>query len=220
MFAIKRSKSYLVLYRLIQLIFIPFLKLVYRVELINKKKFIDLPNGGLVLCCNHVSSLDPIIMCSFFPRPIYFMSKIELFKNEFVRGILGFVNSFPVNRIGVGRNSIAKAAEVLKAGSVFGIFPEGTRSIDGEIGETRRGVGLIAYLGNAPILPMAIYNSKKDPRSNNKKTNKKNLFLKVKIIFGEIIDTKAILLKYPKKEAISIISETVMTEIKILYSKF
>lgn len=218
MFAIKRSKNYLILYRLIQLIFIPFLKLIYRVEVINKKNFSDLPKGGLVLCCNHVSALDPIVMCSFFPRPVYFMSKIEIFRNKFARAILGFVNSFPVNRSGVGRSSIAKAAEVLKAGSVFGIFPEGTRSIDGEIGEIRRGVGLIAYLGNAPILPIAIYNSKKVPSENIKK--KKYLFLKVKIIFGEIIDTKAILSRYPKKEAVAIISGLVMDQIKMLYSKF
>lgn len=218
MFAIKRSRSYLIIYRLIQFIFIPFLKLVYRVEVINQKKISNLPKGGLVLCCNHVSALDPIVMCSFFPRPVYFMSKIELFRNRFVRGILGFVNSFPVNRSGVGRSSIAKAAEVLKAGSVFGIFPEGHRSIDGEMGDTRRGVGLVAYLGKAPILPIAIYNSKKDPRENTNK--KKYLFLKVKIIFGELIDTESILLKYPKKEAIDIISDTVMNEIKILYSKF
>jgi 1-acyl-sn-glycerol-3-phosphate acyltransferase len=218
MFAIKRSKSYLIVYRLIQLVFIPFLKLVYRVEVINQKKISSIPKGGLVLCCNHVSALDPIVMCSFFPRPVYFMSKIEIFRNRFVRGILGFVNSFPVNRSGVGRSSIAKAVEVLKAGSVFGIFPEGHRSIDGEIGDTRRGVGLVAYLGKAPILPIAIYNSKKDPREDIDK--KKYLFLKVKIIFGDIIDTEAILLKHPKKEAIAIISDLVMDEIKMLYSKF
>ena len=218
MFAIKRSRSYLIIYRLIQLIFIPFLKIFYKTEAINQKKISDLPEGGLVLCCNHVSALDPIVMCAFFPRPVYFMSKIELFRNRFVRGILGFVNSFPVNRSGVGRSSIAKAAEVLKAGSVFGIFPEGHRSADGEMGDTRKGVGLVAYLGKAPILPIAVYNSKKDPRDNNRK-KKRFSFLKIKIIFGEIIDTRSILLKYPKKEAISIISDLVMDEIKLLYSK-
>src|SRR5680860_1918041 len=205
MFAIKRSRSYSIVYRLIQFVFIPFLKIIYRVEVINEKKISDIPQGGLVLCCNHVSALDPIVMCCFFPRPVYFMAKIELFRNRFVRAILGFVNSFPVNRKGVGRNSIAKAAEILKAGSVFGIFPEGTRSADGEIGETRRGVGLVAYLGNAPILPVAIYNSKKAPHENIE--SKKHLLLKVKIVYGDIIDTESILSKYPKKEAIGIISE-------------
>src|SRR5665811_1789124 len=188
MFAIKRSRSYLIVYRLIQFVFIPFLKIIYRVEVINDKKLSDIPRGGLVLCCNHVSSLDPIVMCCFFPRPVYFMAKIELFRNRFVIAILGFVNSFPVNRHGVGRNSIAKAVEVLKAGSVFGISPEGTRSADGEIGETRRGVGLISYLGNVPILPVAVYNSKKVPRENT--NSKKHLFLKVKIVYGEIIYTE------------------------------
>ncbi len=217
MFAIKRSKTYMIVYRLIQFVFIPFLKIVYRVEVINEKKPSDIPTGGLVLCCNHVSSLDPIVLCCFFPRPVYFMAKIELFRNRFVRGILLFVNSFPVNRKGVGRNSIAKAAEVLKAGSVFGIFPEGTRSADGEIGETRRGVGLVAYLGNAPILPVAIFNSEKVPGENT--DSKKYRFLKIKIIYGDIIDTKTIFSEYPKKEAIDVISEMVMNNIKMLYLK-
>ncbi len=69
-----------------------------------------------------------------------------------------------------------------------------------------------------PILPIAIYNSKKDPYENINK--KKYLFLKIKIIFGDLIDTESILSKYPKKEAIDIISNLVMDKIKILYSQF
>lgn len=218
MFTVKRSRVYLVFFKFIQLFFIISLKLLYRVEVLNREKFSSVPKNGLVLCCNHVSALDPIVMGAFFPRPVYFMAKIELFRNRFVRGILGFVNSFPVNRNGVGRNSVAKAIEILKSGNVFGIFPEGHRSDNGEIGDTRRGVGLIAYLGNASVMPMAIYNSRKDPREKNNKN--KELLLKVKIIFGDVINTEEICLKYPKKEAISIISGLAMDSIKKLYEKF
>ncbi|MHB1377982.1 MAG: lysophospholipid acyltransferase family protein, partial [Candidatus Humimicrobiaceae bacterium] len=92
---------------------------------------------------------------------------------------------------------------MLKSGNVFGIFPEGTCSSSGEMGEVRKGVGLIAYLSHALILPMAIYNSKKVPRENRKK----NLFLKIKIIFGDLINTEEIILNYSKKEAIEKISD-------------
>lgn len=217
MFTIKRSKSYLIFYKFIQIFINPFLRLLYRVEIINKKNSYVMPKGGLILCCNHASSLDPIMMCAYFPRPIYFISKIELFRNKFVKFVLEFFNSFPVNREGVGRNAVGTAVEILKTGNVFGIYPEGTRSPSGEMGEVRRGVGLIAYLGNVPILPMAIYNSKKVPRENN---NKKYLFLKIKIIFGDLINTEEIFSKHPKKEAIAIISELAMDNIKMLYSKF
>lgn len=195
----------------------PFLKLIYRVEIINGNNAYLNMNGGLILCSNHLSPLDPIMMCEYFPRPIYFMSKIELFKNKFLKSFLELFNSFPVNRTGFGRNPINTAVKILKSGNVFGIFPEGTCSISGEMGEVRKGVGLIAHLSHALILPMAIYNSKKVQRENNKK---KYLFLKIKIIFGDLINTEEIFSKHPKKEAITIISELAMDNIKILYSKF
>ena len=194
----------------------PFLKLIYRVEIINGNNAYLNMNGGLILCSNHLSPLDPIMMCEYFPRPIYFMSKIELFKNKFLKSFLELFNSFPVNRTGFGRNPINTAIKILKSGNVFGIFPEGTCSISGEMGEVRKGVGLIAYLSHALILPMAIYNSKKVPHENRKK----NLFLKIIIIFGDLINTEEIILNYSKKEAIEKISDIVMNNIKTLYSKF
>ncbi|MCE5330405.1 1-acyl-sn-glycerol-3-phosphate acyltransferase [bacterium] len=184
-------------------------------EVINGKSPYLNMNGGLILCSNHTSSLDPIVICAYFPRPIYFISKIELFRNRFLRSFFGFFNSFPIDRTGFGRNPINNAVKVLKSGNVFGIFPEGTRSDSGELGEIRKGIGLIAYLSHASILPIAIYNSKKVSREKNRK----NLFLKIKIIFGELIDTDEIISNYSKKEAVEKISDTVMDNIKELYSK-
>lgn len=217
MFTINRSKSYLRFYKFLQVIVNPFLRLIYRVEIINGKNAYIKPEGSLILCCNHVSSLDPIIMCAYFPRPIYFISKIELFRNKFLRSIISFFNAFPINREGFGKNVIKKAIEVLKAGNVFGIFPEGTRSLSGEIGEIKKGIGLISYLANAPILPMAIFNSKKIPKDVHIK--KKYLFLKIKIIYGELVNTQEIINKYPQKEAIERISDIVLNNIKELYNK-
>lgn len=215
MFTFKRSKGYLIFYRCLQILAVPILKLIYRVEVINAKNSYLEINNGLILCSNHLSSLDPIIMCAYFPRPIYFISKIELFQNRFLRSFFGFFNSFPINRYGFGRNSINNAVKVLKHGNVLGIFPEGTRSGSGDIGEARKGIGFISYLSNAPILPMAIYNSKKVSREKKNKS----MFLKIKIIFGETINTEHIISKYPKKEAVEKISDTVMNNIKDLYSK-
>jgi len=143
------------------------------------------------------------------------MSKIELFRNKFLRFFFGFFNSFPINRKGFGRNPIITAVEVLKSGNVFGIFPEGTRSDSGELGEIRKGVGLIAYLSHVPIMPMAIYNSKKVPREKYKRS----LFPKIKVIFGDLIDTEEIISTYSKKKAIEKISDIVTDSIKTLYSE-
>jgi len=217
MFLINRSKSYLRFYKFLQVIANPFLRLIYRVEIINEKNAYVKPKEGLILCCNHASSLDPIIMCAYFPRLIYFISKMELFRNKFLRSIMIFFNAFPINREGFGKNVIKKSIEILKAGNVFGIFPEGTRSLSGEIGKIKKGIGLVSYLTNAPILPMAIFNSKKIPKDVHIK--KKYLFLKIKIIYGELINTQEIIDKYPQREAVEIISDIVLNNIKELYSK-
>lgn len=217
MFSINRSKSYLRFYKFLQVIANPFLRLIYRVEIINEKNAYIKPKEGLIICCNHSSSLDPIIICAYFPRPIYFISKIELFRNKFLRSIMSFFNAFPIHRELSGKNVFKKSIEILNAGNVFGIFPEGTRSLSGEIGEIKKGIGLISYLANAPILPIAIFNSKKIPEDVHVK--KKYLFLKIKIIYGELINTREIIAKYPQKEAVEIISIIVSNNIKELYDK-
>ena len=88
MFAIKRSKSYLNFYKFLQFIVTPILKIIYRVEIINKKNSYVNTENGLILCSNHLSALDPIMMCAYFPKPIYFLAKIEIFRNKFVKSIV------------------------------------------------------------------------------------------------------------------------------------
>ena len=107
----------------------------------NQKNSQTSPKGGLVLCCNRVSSLDPELYCAAFSQAGLFhvKKKIELFRNKFVRAILGFVNSFLLTDLESAEIQLLKLLEVSKAGNVYGIFPEGIRSIDGEMGATRRG---------------------------------------------------------------------------------
>jgi len=221
MFAIKRSKSYLNFYKFLQFIVTPILKIIYRVEIINKKNSYVNTENGLILCSNHLSALDPIMMCAYFPKPIYFLAKIEIFRNKFVKSIVSYFNAFPINREGFGLSVVKKAIEILKAGNVIGIFPEGTRSLSGEIGEIKKGIGLIAYLSNSPILTMALFNSKKIPDDDKKniKNKKKSLIPKIKIIYGEVINTKEIIKNYPQKEAIDKIADIVLENIKNLYSQ-
>ncbi|MCL6088126.1 MAG: 1-acyl-sn-glycerol-3-phosphate acyltransferase [Actinobacteria bacterium] len=192
------------------------MRLLYRVEIVNRNNSFVKHDKGLILCSNHSSSLDPIMMCTYFPEPIFFISKAELFKNRFVRSVLQFFNSFPINRSGFPRESIKMSLKILNRGNVFGIFPEGTRSANGKIGEGREGIGLVAYLSKAPILPMAVYNSKKDPK---RKKSKKDVFSKIRVIFGELIITENIISAYPKREAIEKITDITMNNIKMLYCR-
>jgi len=212
MIYLKRAKPFFIIYKIIRWILNPFLRIIYGVRIINKNK--SRTSGGLILCSNHVGGLDPVMMCVYFPRPLYFMAKKELFRNFLLGKAISYFNAFPVNRDGVDKTAIINAAKVVKSGNVLGIFPEGTRSATGEIArQGRRGVGLIAFLGNSPVLPMAIYNSNKVSREKTKK----RLLSKIKIIFGDIIYTEEIIKNFNKKEAIDIISEISMQRVKELY---
>lgn len=195
-----------------QLIVNIIFKPLYRIEIIDREK--SFYKDKLILCCNHFSAFDPVLMGEYYPRPVYFMAKKELFRKFFFRILIEFFNAFPVNRTGVDRGAINKAVEVINSGNTLGIFPEGTRSSGEEIGAGHKGLALIAYLTGAPILPMAICNLKKVSRGK-----KKIIWPKIRIIFGDLIDTEEIFKKYSKKEGIDILAKCAIEDLKKLFSK-
>lgn len=212
LFKTKRSRPYLFFYRLMQLVVNIIFRPLFRIEIINREK--SFYKGKLILCCNHFSAFDPVLMGEYYPRPVYFMAKKELFRKFFFRILIEFFNAFPVNRSGVDRAAISKAVEVINSGNTLGIFPEGTRSSGEEIGKGHKGLALIAYLTGAPILPMAICNLKKVSRGR-----KKIIWPKIRIIFGDIINTEEFFRKYPKKEGINMLSAYAIDDLKKLFSR-
>lgn len=113
-------------------------------------------SGPVVLAINHLSMLDPILIGAVMPRPICFMAKEELFRYPLLGRILRWVNAFPVRRGEPDRDAIQYALKRLREGHVVGIFPEGTRSLDGRLLELHGGTALLALKSGAPILPVAI----------------------------------------------------------------
>lgn len=209
----KRGKAYLILYKFLQFIISNLFRILFRIEIIDYHKIPE--KGGLILCSNHLGYLDPFFICLYFPRLVYFMAKIELFKSKSFASLITFFNAFPVRRESADRRAIYNALKVLNDGQVLGMFPEGTRSTDGTIGQGYRGVGLIATMSKALILPMAIAGTNKIIR----KPHKRIFFPKIKLIFGDIIKTEDILKKYDKKTAIEIILKQTMNSIENLYKR-
>ncbi|MBC7333205.1 MAG: 1-acyl-sn-glycerol-3-phosphate acyltransferase [Actinobacteria bacterium] len=209
----RRGKSYLILYKFLQFILSNLFRVVFRIKVIDSKKIPK--EGGLILCSNHLGYLDPFFICVYFPRLVYFMAKIELFKSKSFASLITFFNAFPVKRESADRKAITNALKVLTCGQVLGMFPEGTRSTDGTIGQGYRGVGLIAVMSKAPILPMAIAGTNKIIR----KPHKRIFFPRIKLIFGDLIRTEDIVEKYDKKTAIDILLKKVMDSIEKLYNQ-
>jgi len=155
---------------------------IYQFRIIGKE---NLPSeGGVLLCTNHIHNFDPIVVGITSPRPIHFMAKEELFTVPILGKIMPLINAFPVKRGLSDRGALRKGLGILKEGNVLGLFPEGTRSKTGELGEGLAGAGFFALRSNAHIVPCAIIGPYKP-------------FKRLKVVYGKPIDME----EYRKNKA-------------------
>lgn len=131
---------------------------VGKTKVVGKENMKLIDGQPAIICANHKSNWDPIILADAFPRQIHFMAKKELFKNPVLAKILIWAGTFPVERDSNAFTAIRNAMKVLKSGKLLGIFPEGKRSNDGYVHEFKDGMPLIAYKMKAVVLPVGITN--------------------------------------------------------------
>jgi 1-acyl-sn-glycerol-3-phosphate acyltransferase len=112
--------------------------------------------GGVVLVSNHLTMLDPVLLGCLLPRQLHFMAKEELFGVPALGLYLRLAGSFPIRRGAPDREGLRRAEELLRAGEVIMIFPEGHRSRATGAQEARTGAVLLAARTNSPIVPAAI----------------------------------------------------------------
>jgi 1-acyl-sn-glycerol-3-phosphate acyltransferase len=113
-------------------------------------------SGGVILAPNHVSYSDPPVVGAAVRRRVRFMAKWELFQIPVLGRIIRNVGAFPVKQSTADRGALKRAMELLNAGDVVCIFPEGTRNLSGELLKAELGMGLIALKSRAPVVPMAL----------------------------------------------------------------
>lgn len=116
-------------------------------------------DGPVIIASNHVSNWDPVLVGLGCPREVHFMAKQELFRNPLLRWLITAYNALPVRRGEADHRALRLAARVLKRGGALLMFPEGTRSTDGELGRAKAGVGFLACTTGAAIVPACIVGS-------------------------------------------------------------
>ena len=116
--------------------------------------------GPGILVSNHQSHIDPFFCGMACHRKIRFMSKLENFKTPIVRSLFTNLGAFKLDRDNPALGW-RKAKEILDQGEWVGIFPEGTRSTEGELGQFKTGAVRLAIETGVPIVPMAIIGSDK-----------------------------------------------------------
>lgn len=134
----------------------------------------NIPEGPLVVCANHSSLMDAVLLAIAFGRrrQLFFMAKSELLKIPILGRILKSAGVFPIERGEADINSIRTAMKHLKSGHKIMIFPEGTRFSELEAVAAKSGAVRIATKMKAPILPVYV-------------TPGKKLFRSTKVVIGE-----------------------------------
>ncbi|HIW55310.1 MAG TPA: 1-acyl-sn-glycerol-3-phosphate acyltransferase [Candidatus Ruthenibacterium merdigallinarum] len=159
--------------------------IAFRIKVIGRENLIR--DRGFVLASNHISAIDPvfIVLARFWGRRMLIMGKEELFEvNPFITWFMRAVNVVPVHRGRGDTAAVDKAVESVKGGQGLLIFPEGTRSKDGNLGKLKSGAFVVASAAGVDMTPCRIIY----------KGGKMRLFGRVTIVFGPPIPAEKLAL--------------------------
>jgi 1-acyl-sn-glycerol-3-phosphate acyltransferase len=111
--------------------------------------------GGALLVSNHLSHLDVFVLGVLLPRPLNYVARSSLFI-PVLGPLIRSVGGFAIQREGIGAQGVKETLRRVRAGGVVVLFPEGTRSPDGELGELKPGIAALASRLRVPIVPAAV----------------------------------------------------------------
>ena len=137
--------------------------------------------GGVILASNHASFLDPPLVGSGLHRDINYLARDSLFRFPGIGALLRSWNSVPVDRDGGGAAGLKAILERLLAGGGIILFPEGTRTTDGQLQKARSGIGLTVIKSNAVVIPVRTFGTFEAYGKNHKFPRPK----KVSVKYGE-----------------------------------
>jgi 1-acyl-sn-glycerol-3-phosphate acyltransferase len=148
-----RSIGSLIWYRFVQCVVSVLFSAFFGLRATGRK---NLPKtGAALLVSNHLSHLDSFVLGILLHRPLNYVARSTLF----VPGVGAFIRSlggFPIQREGLGASGMKETLRRLRAGGIVTLFPEGTRTHDGELGEIKAGISLLATRAKVPVVPAAI----------------------------------------------------------------
>ncbi len=116
-------------------------------------------DGPLIIACNHSSHLDPLVMGVFLHRRCWYVARSDLGKIPLAGLWMRAVGIIFISRATPGREAMGRVIDRLLDGGVVGMFPEGTRSRDGRLGEFHRGLLLLLKKSQARVVPVGIRGS-------------------------------------------------------------
>ncbi|HEY6153614.1 MAG TPA: lysophospholipid acyltransferase family protein [Candidatus Udaeobacter sp.] len=185
-------------------------RLLFQFRVIHRERMIQ--SGPVILAMNHQSYLDPPLAGITCDRAIYFLARRTLLDVPLLGWVLPKVNVIPVNQEGVDRTAIKTLIRLLQAGNGVLVFPEGSRTLDGNLQPAEPGLGLVIAKTLAPVVPMRIFGAREAlPRGGGGLRR-----VPITIVIGEPLVFTAADLEQPGKSLYAGLSDRVMKAISAL----
>jgi len=113
-------------------------------------------SGGGLICSNHQSMVDPPLVGLTCPRRMNYLARDTLFRVPGLKQLITFLDAIPIDREGGGLAGLKETLRRLKAGELVLIFPEGTRSHDGQVAPLKPGFISVARRSRVPLIPVGL----------------------------------------------------------------
>lgn len=200
----------MIYYKLVHIVFNILAYILFGLEKTGIENFPE--KGPVILASNHISFLDPMIIPTASHRRMHSMAKAELFKVPVLGWLMKLFLAFPVKRGSLDMAALKNSINVLKRGDALLLFPEGTRSLTGEIQEAKPGIGFIVYHSRVPVVPVLVEGTDKALPKGAWMPRPK----KVKVIFGKPLSFERYFSQKGSKETYELIGNDIMRAIKVL----
>ena len=198
--------TYNIFYNLAKL----FARVFFRMRVVHPERMVE--SGPLILAVNHTSFFDPPLAGICSRRGVYYLARKTLLKWPFFGPLFPAMNVIPVERDGNDMSALREVIKKIKDGNGVVLFPEGTRSKDGNIQPARAGIGFVIAKTGAPVLPMRIFGAYDAFPKNSKRLH----FTQITVVIGEPLVFSPSDLASATRETYQTLSDRVMEAIAAL----
>jgi 1-acyl-sn-glycerol-3-phosphate acyltransferase len=185
-------------------------RMIFSMRVIHPERMVE--SGPLLIAVNHSSFFDPPLAGICSRRGVYYLARKTLLKWPFFGPLFPAMNVIPVERDGNDMSALREVIKKVKEGNAVLLFPEGTRSLDGDLQPARAGIGLVIAKTGAPVLPMRIFGAYEAFPKNARRFQ----LSQISVVIGEPIHFSAEEISNSSRETYQLLSNRVMDAIAAL----